>query len=190
MFDMLETGGRISQIRKKCGMTQAELAEKVGVSCQAVSSWERGITMPDISNLKRIADVLGVTVDYILDDTDITEDDWQKDNHTVTDFDIAKEAYESGNIGVFCELVETFNSKTLSQIFETAYKDTNIGIVAELVDLVSQEDLKNCALYAYKHNIISLIAEITDALSEENKLLLKRKAIADKRIDFLSELTD
>ena len=56
----------ISELRKKMGITQFELAEKLNYSDKAVSKWERGESVPDISVLKSIADLFGVTVDYLI----------------------------------------------------------------------------------------------------------------------------
>lgn len=73
MFDMQKIGASIASLRRKAGLTQAELAEKLGISFQAVSSWERGATMPDISKLKELSRALGTTVDALLDgDTEDT----------------------------------------------------------------------------------------------------------------------
>lgn len=66
MFDMQKVGERIAALRKKTGMTQADLAEWLGISYQAVSSWERGATMPDISKLVELSRALGTTVDALL----------------------------------------------------------------------------------------------------------------------------
>lgn len=59
-------GSRITQKRKALGYTQEELAEKVGVSAQAVSKWENDISCPDISLLPNLAKVLGITTDELL----------------------------------------------------------------------------------------------------------------------------
>ncbi len=68
MFDMKKIGGTISRMRKAANLTQMELADRMGVSFQAVSNWERGQTMPDISRLPELSEALGVTVDEILGD--------------------------------------------------------------------------------------------------------------------------
>jgi len=65
-MNMYEIGLKISALRKQRDMTQLELADKMGVSYQAVSSWERGATMPDISRLPEISQVLGTTIDELL----------------------------------------------------------------------------------------------------------------------------
>lgn len=58
--------GQISSLRKAKGLTQNELGERVGVSFQAVSKWERGETLPDISVLPDLAKVLETSIDNIL----------------------------------------------------------------------------------------------------------------------------
>ena len=58
----------IVALRRESGMTQIELAEKLNYSDKAVSKWERGESIPDITVLKAIADLFGVTVDYLIKD--------------------------------------------------------------------------------------------------------------------------
>lgn len=52
--------------RKQYGYTQEEIAEKLGVSRQAVAKWERGETLPDIENCIRLADIYETTVDMLV----------------------------------------------------------------------------------------------------------------------------
>lgn len=59
-------GQRIARLRKAGGMSQENLAEKIGVSSQAVSKWENDQSCPDISLLPQLARLLGVTVDALL----------------------------------------------------------------------------------------------------------------------------
>ncbi len=59
-------GQQIVALRKAKGITQNELGERVGVSFQAVSKWERGETLPDIAVLPDLARVLETSIDYIL----------------------------------------------------------------------------------------------------------------------------
>ena len=59
-------GKRIMTLRKSRGMTQDQLAEKMGVSAQAVSKWENDISCPDISLLPKLAELFQVTTDYLL----------------------------------------------------------------------------------------------------------------------------
>ncbi len=59
-------GDRIREHRKKLGMTQRELAEKIDVSTQAVSKWECGTGMPDISQIVPLSQALGIGADTLL----------------------------------------------------------------------------------------------------------------------------
>ena len=58
----------IAELRKKNGMTQQDLAAKLNYTDKAISKWERGESIPDVLVLKQIADMYGVTVDYLLTD--------------------------------------------------------------------------------------------------------------------------
>ena len=58
----------IAELRKMNGMTQQDLAAKLNYTDKAISKWERGESIPDVLVLKQIADMYGVTVDYLLTD--------------------------------------------------------------------------------------------------------------------------
>ena len=62
----IETANILLQYRKKSGLSQEELASKIGVSRQAVSKWERAEASPDTDNLILLAKVYGVTLDELL----------------------------------------------------------------------------------------------------------------------------
>jgi uncharacterized protein YjbI with pentapeptide repeats len=57
-------GKRIAEARKKINISQAELAQNLFISSQAVGKWERGESMPDIVTLNRLAEILGVDLNY------------------------------------------------------------------------------------------------------------------------------
>lgn len=57
---------RLVETRKRCGITQLNLAEKINYSDKAVSKWERGESLPDVFTIMRIAKTLGVTMSYLL----------------------------------------------------------------------------------------------------------------------------
>lgn len=57
-------GSKIAVARKKINISQAQLAERLFVSAQAVGKWERGESMPDISTFNRLAEILGVDLNY------------------------------------------------------------------------------------------------------------------------------
>ena len=66
LFDMRKIGKRISELRRSKDITQTALADMMGISFQAVSNWERGESMPDISKLGDLSRIFGVSIDEIL----------------------------------------------------------------------------------------------------------------------------
>ena len=65
-MDAVRTGGLIAQVRREKELTQKDLAEKLHVSVQAVSKWERGLSCPDIGLLEPLAEALDLTVTELL----------------------------------------------------------------------------------------------------------------------------
>lgn len=63
---MSELNKNISALRKKKGITQEELAERLGVTAQAVSKWENEISCPDIQLLPKIAELFDVSIDELM----------------------------------------------------------------------------------------------------------------------------
>ena len=65
-LDMKRIGLYIQLCRKNCSLTQAQLGERLHVTAQSVSNWERGLLLPDTATLPDLAEILGTTVDAIL----------------------------------------------------------------------------------------------------------------------------
>ena len=63
----MELGKKIRQLRFKSGLTQEQLAEKLGIGAQSVSKWENAVAMPDISALPVLAEIFGVSIDDLFD---------------------------------------------------------------------------------------------------------------------------
>ena len=59
-------GMMIASLRKENGMTQLDLAEKMGVTDKAVSKWERDISCPDVNTIPKLAEVFGISVDELM----------------------------------------------------------------------------------------------------------------------------
>lgn len=65
-MDSKLVGAQIARLRKEKGLTQNDLGDRLGVSFQAVSKWERGETLPDTAILLDLANALETSVDFIL----------------------------------------------------------------------------------------------------------------------------
>ncbi|MCI8530311.1 MAG: helix-turn-helix transcriptional regulator [Lachnospiraceae bacterium] len=70
----MNLGGSLFQARKRSGLSQEEVAEKLGVSRQTISKWELNETLPDIRQSKHLANLYHVTMDELIDfDIDVKE---------------------------------------------------------------------------------------------------------------------
>ena len=64
MLTTMIIGNKIAEARKRINISQAHLAERLFISAQAVGKWERGESMPDIITFNRLAEILGVDLNY------------------------------------------------------------------------------------------------------------------------------
>lgn len=65
-MNAIQIGNYIRQLRKKAGLSQKELAEKLNISFQAISKWENGDSLPDTGILLDLCDILNTTADQLL----------------------------------------------------------------------------------------------------------------------------
>ena len=71
----MEFSERLKKLRKKARLTQVDIARKLGISQQAYASWERGIKKPTQENLVKIAQILNVSVDYLVGNSEERTDE-------------------------------------------------------------------------------------------------------------------
>lgn len=67
---ILQIADRIRYLRDKTGMTQTDLAKRLGISRSAVNSWEMSLSSPSVANLVEMSQIFHVDVDYILSISD------------------------------------------------------------------------------------------------------------------------
>lgn len=73
-MDLIKIGKYIAYKRKKLGMTQRQLAEKLGMSDKSVSKWERGVCLPDVSVYSNLCQILGISIYEFLTGEDIPQE--------------------------------------------------------------------------------------------------------------------
>lgn len=71
----MEFSERLKNLRKQAHLTQVDVAEKLGISQPAYASWERGNKKPTQENLVKIAQILNVSVDYLVGNPENKDDD-------------------------------------------------------------------------------------------------------------------
>lgn len=104
----MEFSERLKTLRKEAGLTQVDVAEKLGISQPAYASWERGVKKPTQVNLVKIAQVLNVSVDYLVGNSE-------------------EKAGELDNI----ELLFRMNSKELTEEEKAVFKKELIEFMEE-----------------------------------------------------------
>ena len=107
---------RIQYLRRTKGVSQEELADKVGVSRQAVSKWENEQSTPDLEKVIIMSDFFGVTTDYILKGIEPVEDKEQKSKEI-----ISKVLYIASTsfivIGLLCAFAWWYSEQTMEAIW-------------------------------------------------------------------------
>ncbi len=113
---IMNMADRIQYLRKTKGISQEELADKVGVSRQAVSKWESEQSTPDLEKIIIMSNFFGVTTDYILKGIEPIEDQEQKSKEIASKIlYISSTAFVA--IGLFCAFGEWYEKQTMEAVW-------------------------------------------------------------------------
>jgi uncharacterized protein YjbI with pentapeptide repeats len=125
-------GDKIAEARKKLNISQAELAQRLFISPQAVGKWERGESMPDIITFSRLAEILNVDLNYFSENFQSTTTE-----NTPT---------ENGNIQIpsSTKQPETTKKKPFWNMSEGNWVDADFSGLKNLQDKFSSSNMKNC----------------------------------------------
>ncbi len=96
----MDFGQKLKEIRKNEGLSQEQLAEKIGVSRQAITKWETGKGMPDIENMMILAEIFKTTLDELVSQAMPSHDKKKPVYHSETSFDIDRQIHFDMQIGV------------------------------------------------------------------------------------------
>lgn len=153
---MKETfGQRFQRLRKEAGLTQEEVAEKVGITPQGVSKWENDLSSPDINILVKLAEILGVSVEELLGEE-------KEKTQVLQDFDYKKAvlkivvdsegdkvkinfplALGEAVLGTYLKLGLKDEKDALEGIdFEKIFELVKQGVIGELVNVESRDGSK------------------------------------------------
>ncbi len=170
MFNMMNVAERILTARKKAGLTQMEVANRVGVSFQAISNWERGVSMPDISNLEPLAKVLGMTVDDIICDPVITS--------IITNEEIPEEISPDQFNAVSPLLMPETNIELLKRVENNTDKELNIESLCK-----GKSEIEKMVTEAYEDDNVTVVSILIGRCSEAFISDLAERAYAQKKAE-------
>ena len=116
-----KVGKFIAECRKDKGMTQSELAEKLGVTDKSIGNWENGRNMPDLSLFKPLCDELGITINDLLSGEKISKDKYQEkfEENIVNTIDYSNKRVHKYNnlVGLLLVIFGLFISMSAIMIF-------------------------------------------------------------------------
>ncbi len=139
---------RIQHLRKSKGISQEELADKIGVSRQAVSKWESEQTSPDLERVILMSDYFEVTTDYLLKGIEPTDNDNPKDDPNANIFAITATAFHF--LGVIIAAMVWYEEQTATAtaigLILTVIGVMIYGIGMAVADAVTKESAKRLYL--------------------------------------------
>ena len=155
MFQTKNTGKKISQLRKDKNITQMELADLMGVSYQAVSNWERGNSMPDISKLPELAEILEVSIDDLLTDGKPLELVKNVINGTEDKY-IEEEKISIETVAEVAPLLKpTQTEKIVDKVVKENEESINFEDIIQIAPFLSEEKVDMLALNLSSSNMLS-----------------------------------
>ena len=143
---------RIQYLRKTKGISQEELADKVGVSRQAVSKWESEQSTPDLEKVIIISDFFGVTTDYILKGIEPVNDKEQKSKEIASKIlYISSTAFVA--IGLLCAFGGWYELQTMEVVAGSMIIQA-VGIIGYFIARILSEE--KATFYVSWFNIIGI----------------------------------
>ena len=133
-----KTGSLIAAIRKEKNRTQQDLANELGVSSAAISKWERGKSMPDVSLMLDLCSILGITVNELLSGERIIMEDYQKRaEENLMELQAKKEKAQGEYNSILKILIVTFSSFfVLNMVLNYFFPEINFNNLLGLPSIV------------------------------------------------------
>ena len=145
-----ENGGRkmtleeqIKHYRKQAGLSQEKMAEKIGVSRQAITKWENGTGTPDIANLKAIADLFQISVDELLSNekSEKKQSDYIYESRTEYDID-GKKNFDIKLGGAYAVDLKAYHGEKIEvAMFSNVYKNLLADYKVKIDDIKNRIDI-------------------------------------------------
>lgn len=156
----MNIGHKIKELRKERGITQEQLANNIGISFQAISKWETGITLPDITLTPILASYFGISMDELFDFS-LQKIEIEIEKITAEAYKF-RESDPQKSRNILEEGLKNYPDNDIllnNLLYVLNYNDNpdeTIRIASKLIEQTTQEDVKFDALrflaYAYKSN--------------------------------------
>lgn len=187
--ELMQIGSRLSVCRQNKNMTQEELAYRLGITSQALSKWERGISFPDIAMLADISRLLEVSTDYLLG---LGAREEKADEQKAMQLEIGnnlRSCMEAIELIFGAKLVSLFmDNKFTPKILEIRRKLSYDGILMPIVRLRDNTTLQEqeFMIVAYHNVLYSEILENVDEGTLDYMLQKLEEVVREKYYEILS----
>lgn len=132
MLNLEKIGNKISMLRKQNNMKQSDLADALYVTHQAVSKWEKGKSIPSIEILYDLTQLFQVSIDFLLDDSDILNDDYETLFKCIPREAVIRKALENDNL-----------NHELTKLFYLLSKAERLLIINKIINNQVKVDIDN-----------------------------------------------
>ena len=134
---------QIKHYRKQAGLSQEKMAEKIGVSRQAITKWENGTGTPDIANLMAIADLFQISVDELLSNEKSEKKKADYIYESRTEYDInGKKNFDIKLGGAHTVDLKAHNGeKVVVELFSNVYKNLQADYKVKIDDIKNRIDI-------------------------------------------------
>ena len=176
MFDTMQVAKTIREARIRKNLTQTALADEMGVSYQAVSNWERGNSMPDITKLEDLCNILSLTLNELLGaggTADVVQKVMRQEQ--VTPEELA-------------EVAPVVPPKEYKRVAEHSAKPVSIGAIISMAPFLDQEYLDTLVADAQVEDVSQLVC-LAPFLSQMSLDRLAEKAKAEDMSELVSLAT-
>ena len=179
-------GEKIKETRKQYGLSQEQLAEKMSVSRSAVAKWESNNGLPDVENLKALAKLFDVSVDYLLDNNDTAEKTVIREQYNLLDYGkgskkkkkdlVVRQKFPDADIYTLIGTQKLTKSEKIIDNLLGFFTDAPFG-TPELINGLKNTDKE---FYLVEQNGQQLFVTITDEFIETRHLA---KPITDDKFE-------
>lgn len=169
-------GEKIKEARKQCSLSQEQLSEKMAVSRSAVAKWETDKGLPDVDNLKLLSRILGVSVDYLLDDGENIDVAVIRETYSLSDYGkgnknkkknrVIREKFPDAEIHCLLAELKLKKSEKVIDNLLGFFTDASFGIPGVINSFKNSDK----AFYLVEENSKQFIIMITDEFIETRPL--------------------
>ncbi len=184
---MKEIGNKISICRQNKNMTQEDLAKRLGVTSQAVSKWERGLSFPDVGILKELCNVLEVSADYLLNVQMTSGTETKRDTLNNEILDNLKNSLETLELIFGADLVPVFMEGDFKEeIYNLRVRLSKEGIILPVVRVRDDINMKTTEFMVLNYGNILYAEEVKEKIDLKYIINRMEETIRLKYADILT----